>query len=91
MSQTFRDTTLLTAIRRDGYTCENARDTTPAAADLAAWRVECEDALVYWVGIDKEGRLSVSPTPLGNEPTLWILPVTPDVPAGSERPQRLDR
>lgn len=63
MSDSFRDTSLLVAIRRGGYTCMTLMDVAPAASGLAAWRVACEDGLAYWVGVDRHGRMGAEPAP----------------------------
>ena len=59
MSETFRNTTLLMAIRQSGYVCADMLGADQAADDVAAWRVRCSDAVAYLVAVDAVGNLSV--------------------------------
>ncbi|MBN1237841.1 MAG: hypothetical protein JXB36_05030 [Gammaproteobacteria bacterium] len=72
--ESFRNTSILIAIRNAGFVCEDilAADAAMAAArtpaedgEEAAWRVSCAGALVYLVGVDEEGRLEIDPVPYG--------------------------
>jgi hypothetical protein len=62
-SPTFRNTTLLVAIRDAGYVCEDLIDARQSGDELAGWRVSCRDALAYSVAVDRSGNLVVDPMP----------------------------
>jgi hypothetical protein len=62
-SETFRNTTLLIAIRDAGYWCDDVVDATQGADDMPAWRVSCAEARAYIVSLGPSGKLRVDPTP----------------------------
>ena len=66
MSETFRNTTLLIAIRQAGFVCEHMLGAERGAEDVAAWRVRCSDAVAYLVGVDAAGNLNVGPMTYGD-------------------------
>jgi hypothetical protein len=62
-SPTFRNTTLLVAIRDAGFVCADLIDAAQSGDELAGWRVSCRDALAYSVAVDRSGNLVVEPMP----------------------------
>lgn len=62
MSESFRNTTLLIAIRDAGYVCPHMFGADAGAQGVAAWRVRCSDAFAYVVGVNESGELEVDPT-----------------------------
>lgn len=62
MSETFRHTTLLIAIRNAGYVCDDVVDVFQSAVDAVAWRARCRDLRAYHIGIEAGGALVVEPT-----------------------------
>jgi hypothetical protein len=61
MSETFRNTTLLIAIRDGGFVCEDVIDAIQTAVDAAAWLARCRDLHAYQVGVDERGALYAEP------------------------------
>lgn len=59
MSESFRNTSLVIAIRDAGFRCEHLAGVEQGGDGVAAWRVSCEDALVYWAGIGDDGEIAV--------------------------------
>jgi hypothetical protein len=59
MSETFRNTSLVIAIRDAGLRCERVVDVAQGGDGVAAWRVSCDDALVYWTGVGNDGDIVV--------------------------------
>jgi hypothetical protein len=62
MSETFRNTTFLIAIRDAGFVCEDVVEARLSGTDSAAWRARCRDLRAYLLGIDSAGALHVEPT-----------------------------
>lgn len=59
-----RNQRLVTAVRDAGYRCEELVDAMPAQAAMPAWRVVCNDALVYLASTSEvDGSLHVEPLP----------------------------
>jgi hypothetical protein len=79
-SESFRNTSLVAMIRQAGHLCTEIVSATPATADLAAWRVSCEDAMVYLVVHDAAGGLVVEPLPLVESPRTSGPNTVPRVP-----------
>jgi hypothetical protein len=63
MSESYRSTTILGAIRDGGFTCSNMTRIRDAAPGVPAWWVTCEDGLSYWVGVGPDGRLAIDLSP----------------------------
>ena len=63
-SESFRDSTLLIAIREGGYSCAELLHVDPALEPR--WRVVCRGALVYFVAVGRDGELVVEPVPVGD-------------------------
>lgn len=59
MSETFRNTSLVIAIRDAGLRCERIVDVAQGGDGVAAWRVSCNDARVYWTGVGNDGGIVV--------------------------------
>jgi hypothetical protein len=78
--ETFRNTSILIAIREAGFVCPDLVSAAAGTDDVAAWRVVCDGALVYLVGVDESGRLAVDPVPYAegyryfdpDAPPLWL-------------------
>ena len=76
----FLDTSLLMAVRDAGYVCPGLFAAEQGADGLIAWRVVCDGALVYFVGVDEAGSAVVDPVPYGeglqyfdpDAPPLWL-------------------
>jgi len=62
MSETFRNTTLLIAIREAGYLCSEVVNVYGGIGDSTTWTVSCREVLAYAVGVNHEGALRVEPT-----------------------------
>ena len=62
MSETFRNTTLLIAIREAGYLCSEVVSVYGGIGDSTTWTVSCREVLAYAVGVNHEGALRVEPT-----------------------------
>jgi hypothetical protein len=62
MSETYRNTTLLIAIRDDGFVCEEVTDAVEGS-DAAGWLARCRDLRVYHVGATGNGDLEAEPVP----------------------------
>ncbi len=60
-SETVRNGTLVTAIRRAGFVCAEVRGATRFTAEMTGWRVRCAGALAYSVVPGSSGRISVEP------------------------------
>lgn len=62
MSETFRNTTLLIAIREAGYLCSEVVNVHGGIGDSTTWTVSCREVLAYAVGVNPAGSLLVEPT-----------------------------
>jgi hypothetical protein len=62
MSETFRNTTLLIAIREAGYLCSEVVSVYGGIGDSTTWTVSCREVLAYAVGVNHAGALRVEPT-----------------------------
>lgn len=62
MSETYRNTTLLIAIRDDGFVCEEVTDAVEGS-DATGWLARCRDLRVYHVGVAGNGDLEAEPVP----------------------------
>lgn len=67
MSESYRSTTILTAIRDAGLMCTNMTRIRDAGPGIPAWWVGCEDGLAYWVGVDADGRLAIDLSPYNDQ------------------------
>lgn len=88
MSETFRNTSFLIAIRDAGYTCNELLRVYGGIDDSGKWTATCSEMLAYTLGVTGKGMLHVEPmmqyfdglTPLAIDPQN-IVPEQP--------PQRL--
>jgi hypothetical protein len=62
LSETYRGTTFLTAIRAAGFVCYELTGVYGGINDSATWTVNCADMLAYTVRVDAAGELAVEPT-----------------------------
>jgi hypothetical protein len=62
MSETFRNTTFLIAIRDSGYLCSEVVSVFGGTGDSTTWTVSCREVLAYAVGVNHGGSLRVEPT-----------------------------
>lgn len=62
MSETYRNTTFLTAIRGAGFVCYELGRVYGGVNDSSTWTVACEDMLAYTVRVGPAGELVVEPT-----------------------------
>jgi hypothetical protein len=61
MSETFRNTTFLIAIRDVGYVCNELLRVYGGVDDSAKWMVTCSEMLAYTVGVASDGTLHAEP------------------------------
>ena len=61
MSETFRNTTFLIAIRDSGFVCNELRNVYGGVNDSMTWTATCSDLLAYTVRIANAGNLQVEP------------------------------
>jgi hypothetical protein len=61
MSETFRNTTFLIAIRDSGYVCNDLLRVYGGLNDSAAWTATCSEMLAYTVRVASAGALRVEP------------------------------
>jgi hypothetical protein len=66
MSESYRNTSLLVAIRDAGFMCTEVVAVSAGAGEVGGWRVSCRDATAYWLGVDDSGRLRVDPVFYGD-------------------------
>lgn len=62
MSETFRNTTFLIAIRDSGYLCSDLLSVYGGIGDSTTWTVACREMLAYTVRVSQTGTLLVEPT-----------------------------
>jgi hypothetical protein len=87
-SQTFRDSTLLFAIRRAGFYCADVVSAHESAEDV--WVASCSDMLGYVVALRGGGRFdvhpvaqyfdSLTPVPVDRDRSLEPMPLGPGAP-----------
>jgi hypothetical protein len=61
MSETFRNTSFLIAIRDAGYTCNDLLRVYGGIDDSGKWTATCSEMLAYTVGVTGNGSLRVEP------------------------------
>lgn len=61
MSETYRNTTFVIAIRDAGYVCHELLGAHGGVDDAMAWTAACSDMLAYSVRIATSGALAVEP------------------------------
>ena len=61
MSETFRNTTFVIAIRDAGYTCNELLRVYGGIDDSGKWTATCSEMLAYTVGVTANGTLHVDP------------------------------
>ena len=71
-SESFRNSTLLIAIRENGFLCSELTNAAQSEDPLGGWHVACRGALAYFVGVGASGELVVEPVPVGDN--LIVLP-----------------
>jgi hypothetical protein len=83
MPESYRNTTFLIAIRDAGFTCTNVIGVARGGGEVGAWRVGCDGAMAYWLGVDEAGRLVINPVAYGDSigPQLPLEPAPVPVPA----------
>jgi hypothetical protein len=62
MSETFRNTTFLIAIRDAGYRCNELVNVYGGVGDSTTWTAACRELLAYTVRVSHAGTLLVEPT-----------------------------
>lgn len=62
MSETFRNTTFLIAIRDAGFVCNELLRVYGGGVEALGWIVTCSEMLAYTVGVAGDGALRVEPT-----------------------------
>jgi hypothetical protein len=62
MSETFRNTTFLIAIRDSGYLCSELVSVYGGIGDSTTWTAACREMLAYTVRVSYAGALLVEPT-----------------------------
>jgi hypothetical protein len=81
LSETFRNTTFLIAIRDSGYVCNELLDVYGGFNNSHTWTATCADMLAYTVSVADDGGLAV-------DPMLQHLDGVPRRPL-DERPPRM--
>ena len=85
LSETFRNTTFLIAIRDAGFRCGELLGVYGGRNDSHTWTASCSEVLSYTVRVAGDGGLLI-------EPTLQYFdglgPATPAEPGGQSIPQR---
>lgn len=81
LSETFRNTTFLIAIRDSGFVCHDLIDVYGGVDTSRTWTATCRDMLAYTVRVTDDGALTV-------EPMLQQLDSV--TPRGVRPPQTLD-
>jgi hypothetical protein len=61
MSETFRNTTFLIAIRDAGFVCNELLRVYGGVDDSAKWMATCSEMLAYTVGVASDGTLHAEP------------------------------
>ena len=87
MSETFRNTTFVIAIRDAGYVCNELLRVYGGIDDSGKWTATCSEMLAYTVAVTASGALHVDPMLQyfdGNGPA-----VLPQEPGPGRRPQLL--
>lgn len=82
MSETFRNTTFLIAIRDGGFVCNELRGVYGGANDSTTWTASCSEMLAYTVSIASTGTLHI-------EPILQYLDGVPRVPPAEPGRERV--
>ena len=86
MSETFRNTTFVIAIRDAGYVCNELLRVYGGIDDSGKWTATCSEMLAYTVAVMGNGALHV-------EPMLQYFdgngPAVPQEPGPGSQPQRL--
>jgi hypothetical protein len=82
MSQTFRNTTFLIAIRDAGFVCNELLRVSGGLDDSPKWMATCSETLAYTIGVASNGTLHVEPflqyfDGLGVRPIEQVLPAEP--------------
>jgi hypothetical protein len=75
MSETFRNTTLLIAIRDAGFVCNELMRVYGGIDTSAKWIATCSEMLAYTVTVAGTGTLHVEPTLQYFDGVLWAPPV----------------
>ena len=65
-SESFRNSTLLIAIRENGFVCAELAHADQSEDPLGGWHVACRGALAYFVAVGESGELVVEPVPVGD-------------------------
>jgi hypothetical protein len=73
-SESFRNSTLLIAIRENDFPCDEVTSAEQGGDPLSGWRVTCRGALVYLVAVAASGQLVVEPIPMGDGLILSVPP-----------------
>jgi hypothetical protein len=61
LSETFRNTTFLIAIRDEGFVCHDLIDVYGGVNNSRTWTATCRDMLAYTVHVTDDGALAVEP------------------------------
>ena len=61
MSETFRNTTFLIAIRDAGFVCNELRGVYGGVNDSTTWTASCSEMLAYTVRVASDGGLGIEP------------------------------
>jgi hypothetical protein len=79
MSETYRNTTFLIAIRDSGYTCNDLQRVYGGLDDSGKWTATCSEMLSYTISVASLGTVHVEPMLQyfdGNTP--WAVPLDED-------------
>jgi hypothetical protein len=79
-SESFRNSTLLIAIRSGGYVCRELTRAEQSGGQLSGWRVACRDTLAYFVAVDPTGALVAEPIPYADVTPFGFGPPPDFVP-----------
>jgi hypothetical protein len=88
-SESFRNSTLLIAIRENGFPCADVTSAAQGGDPLGGWHVTCRGVLMYLVAAGASGQLVVEPVPVGDTLGLGRPPESlPDGPLPQFPPNR---
>ena len=87
MSETFRNTTFLIAIRDAGYRCSELVNVYGGIGDSTTWTAACREMLAYTVRVNHAGTLHVEPTMQYSDGLVPTRDSGPSVPQPAPPPR----
>ncbi len=77
LSETYRNTTFLIAIRDAGFVCNDLLDVYGGVNDSTAWTATCSEMLAYSVKVASSGALQIDPMLQHLDSVFWGAPREP--------------